>query len=54
MKSKLCEGCIHYEECWILDPMECGEFKSFEEYIEEKRNEYRDEYFHYINSFEND
>lgn len=52
--NKICEGCVHCDDCWILNPKECGEYMSLDEYIEKQREEFTDTYLYYINSFENE
>lgn len=54
MKSKICEQCIHCDECWILDPMECGEYKPLDEYMQDMHDAFCEEFYRYVNSFEND
>lgn len=53
MINRLCEQCIHRDDCCILNPRECGEYLPLDTYIEDQRYAFYEEFFQYLDSFEN-
>ena len=54
MAETRCESCLYYGTCTMTVDGGCDDFVNEESYVEMQREEYRNAFRTYINSFEND